>query len=70
MVTGFVTAVGWNIIAGTHFFHPGWLSVLIPGSLGSLAKIIVSLATQKRHPPLPLFTSDGKILKFADLAKK
>ena len=70
MITGFVTAVGWFIIAGTLFPHPEWLSVLGPGSLGGLVMIIVSLATQKSHPPQPLFTSDGNVLKWPELAKK
>jgi hypothetical protein len=32
--------------------------------------VIVTLATQKSSPPLPLVSTDGVILKFADLAKK
>lgn len=70
MITGFVVAVGWFIIAGTLFPEPEWLSVLGPGTLGGIIMIIVSLATQKSHPPQPLFTSEGNVLKWPELAKK
>lgn len=68
MITGLVVSVGWFIIAGTLFPEPEWLSVLGPGTLAGLVLIVVSLATQKSHPPKPLTSTDGKILKFADLA--
>jgi hypothetical protein len=43
---------------------------VLTGTLSGIVMIIVSLATQKSHPPQSLFSSKGKILKFADLAKK
>jgi hypothetical protein len=32
--------------------------------------VIVTFATQKSYPPQPLVSTDGRVLKFADLAKK
>ncbi len=68
MITGLVVSCGWFIIAGTLFPEPEWLSVLGPGTLSGVVMVVVSLATQKSHPAKPLIATDGKILKFADLA--
>ena len=70
MLVGFVGSVGWMIIAGSMFTEPEWLWALGPGTLGGIVMVIVSLLTAKSHPPQPLYTSDGKILKFAELAGK
>jgi len=70
MITGFVVIVSWCIITGTLFPEPEWLSVLGPGTLAGIVMVIVSLATQKSHPPQPLFTSEGRVLKWPELAKK
>ncbi len=67
MITGLVLSVGWFIIAGSLFPEPEWLSVLGPGTTGGVVMIIVSLATQKSHPPKALVSSDGKFLKWSDL---
>lgn len=69
MVVGFVLAVGWMLIAGTLFPEPEWLITMGPGIVGGIAMVIVSLATQKNRPPQPLYDSEGKILRFAELAK-
>lgn len=70
MIVGFVGSVGWMIIAGSMFTEPEWLWALGPGTLGGIVMIIVSLATQKSHPAQPLYDTEGKVLKFAELAQK
>ena len=70
MAVGFVSILVWMIAAGTMFPEPEWLSSLGPGVLGGIFMIIVSLATQKSNPPLPLVSSEGTILKWPELAKK
>ena len=70
MITGFLFIIIWMIIAGTMFPSPEWASTLVPGGVGGLVMVIVSLITQKRRPPQPLYTSDGKVLKFGELAGK
>jgi Na+/proline symporter len=70
MITGFLFIIVWMVIAGTMFPSPEWASTLIPGGVGGVVMVIVSLITQKRRPPQPLYSSDGKILKFGELAGK
>ncbi len=70
MITGFLFIMIWMVLSGTMFPSPEWASTLIPGGVGGLVMVIVSLATQKRRPPQPLYTSDGKVLKWPELAKK
>ena len=60
----------WMIATGTLFPEPEWMWALGPGCLGGLVMAIVTFATQRSHPPRPLISTDGKILKFADLAGK
>ncbi|MCF8068994.1 MAG: sodium/solute symporter [Desulfobacterales bacterium] len=69
MITGFVLSVGWMFIEGSMFTEPEWLWALGPGTVGGIVMVIVSLATEKSHAPLPLTSTDGEILKFAELAK-
>jgi len=68
MITGFVIALTWMLIAGTMFPPPEWLATLGPGTVGGILMIIVSLATQKKHPPQPLYDTEGNILRFSELA--
>lgn len=69
MAVGFVTIITWMIAAGTMFPGPEWLSTLGPGALGGLVMVIVSLSTQEKYPPQPLISTEGEILKFAELKK-
>ena len=68
MVVGLVTSLGWMLIAGSMFTEPEWLWALGPGTLGGIMMVITSLATQKSHPPQPLLTTEGKVLKWPELA--
>lgn len=70
MITGFLVIMVWMFAAGTMFPSPEWLSSLGPGAAGGLVMIIVSLATQKANPPLPLTATDGTVLKWPELARK
>jgi len=70
MITGFLFIMIWMALSGTMFPSPEWASTLVPGGVGGLVMVIVSLITQKRRPPQPLYASDGKILKFGELAGK
>jgi Na+/proline symporter len=70
MITGFLFIIVWMVIAGTMFPEPEWASTLVPGGVGGVVMVIVSLITQKRRPPQPLYASDGKVLKFGELAGK
>jgi SSS family transporter len=65
MITGFLFIMIWMALSGTMFPSPEWASTLIPG----VVMVIVSLITQKTRPPQPLYTSDGKVLKWPELAK-
>jgi SSS family transporter len=69
MITGFLFIIIWMALSGTMFPSPEWASTLIPGGVGGLVMVIVSLITQKSRPPQPLYTSDGKVLKWPELAK-
>jgi SSS family solute:Na+ symporter len=69
MITGFLFIMVWMALAGTMFPEPEWASTLVPGGVGGLIMVIVSLITQKRRPPQPLYSTDGRVLKFGDLAK-
>jgi len=70
MLTGFFSMIIWMIVSRTMFPEPEWLWALGPGCLGGVVMVVVTFATQKSHPPQPLVSTDGTILKFADLAKK
>jgi len=70
MSSGFVIAMVWMIAAGTLYPSPEWIWTLGPGVASGLIMVIASLATQKKHPPQPLFSTDGRILRFAELAEK
>jgi Na+/proline symporter len=70
MLTGFLSMIIWMIVTGTLFPEPEWMWALGPGCLGGVIMVIVTFATQKSHPPQPLVSTDGRVLKFADLAKK
>jgi Na+/proline symporter len=69
MITGFLFIMIWMALSGTMFPSPEWASTLIPGGVGGVVMVIVSLITQKTRPPQPLYTSDGKVLKWPELAK-
>jgi len=68
MAVGLVTSLGWMLIAGSMFTEPEWLWALGPGTLGGIVMVVVSLLTQKSHPPKPLVTTEGKVLKWPELA--
>jgi SSS family solute:Na+ symporter len=70
MVTGFVFIMVWMALSGTMFPEPEWASTLVPGGVGGVIMVIVSLITQKRRPPQPLYTSEGEVLKWPELATK
>ncbi len=72
MSVGLVIAMSWLISAGTFYPQPEWLWTLGPGIFAGVVMVVVSLATAKKNPPLPLRATDGTILKFAefDLEKK
>lgn len=70
MITGFVLILAWMITASTLSPEPEWLSALGPGAVGGIVMVIVSLATQKIHPPKPLITSEGKVLKWPELNQR
>ena len=69
MIVGAATIFIWMIAAGTLFPSPEWLSTLGPGALGGLVMVIVSLITAKKYPPQPLFSTEGEVIKFAELKK-
>jgi len=69
MITGFLFIIIWMALSGTMFPEPEWASTLIPGGVGGVLMVIVSLITQKRRPPQPLYATDGKVLKWPELAK-
>jgi SSS family solute:Na+ symporter len=69
MITGFLFIMIWMALSGTMFPEPEWASTLVPGGVGGVVMVIVSLITQKRRPPQPLYSTDGRVLKFGDLAK-
>ncbi len=69
MITGLGLVVIWSLATGTLFPEPEWLWALGPGTVGGIVMVIVSLATQKSHPPKPLVSSDGTVLKFKELTK-
>lgn len=69
MATGFGVILVWMMATGTLFPEPEWLWALGPGTVGGIAMIIVSLVTQNSHPPKPLVSTDGTILKWPELAK-
>ncbi len=70
MSSGFVIAMVWMIAAGSLYPEPEWIWTLGPGIASGIIMVIASLATQKKHPPQPLVSTDGRILKFAELAAK
>lgn len=67
MITGFGLAVGWSAVTGTLFPEPEWIWALGPGTVGGVVMVIVSLLTQKKYPPKPLISTDGRILKWPEL---
>ena len=69
MGTGFVVAMIWLISSGSFYPEPEWLWTLGPGLLSGVVMVIVSLVTRKSDPAKPLMATDGRILKFAELAK-
>jgi len=69
MITGFVLSVGWMLLSGTMFPGPEWVWALGPGTVGGVVMVIVSLLTQKTYPPKPLVSTEGEVLKWAELAK-
>lgn len=69
MCTGLVIALVWLFSSGSFYPEPEWLWTLGPGIFAGIVMIIVSLATAKKNPPLPLRATDGTILKFAELAE-
>jgi SSS family solute:Na+ symporter len=69
MITGFLFIMIWMALSGTMFPEPEWASTLVPGGVGGVVMVIVSIITQKRRPPQPLYSTDGRVLKFGDLAK-
>jgi Na+/proline symporter len=70
MGIGFVIAMIWLISSGTFYPEPEWLWTFLPGIASGAVMVIVSLATQKKDPARPLVATDGKIIKFAELAEK
>lgn len=70
MGTGFVIAMIWLISSGTFYPEPEWLWTLGPGITSGVVMIIVSLVTQKKDPARPLMSTDGRIIRFAELAEK
>jgi len=70
MGTGFVIAMIWLISSGSFYPEPEWLWTLGPGIASGAVMVIVSLITQKKDPARPLMSTDGRIMKFAELAEK
>ncbi len=69
MTSGLVIAMTWLIASGTFYPEPEWLWTLGPGIVSGIIMVVVSLATQAKDPTKPLYSTDGRIPKFADLEK-
>ncbi len=70
MGIGFVIAMVWLLSSGTFYPEPEWLWTFLPAFISGGVMVIVSLATQKKDPARPLVATDGRIIKFAELAEK
>lgn len=76
MAVGVVIPLVWLIIGGFDGIYVingvdvEWLWSLGPGIVSGLVMVIVSLATQKNHPPQPLYNTEGLVIKFGELAQK
>ena len=70
MGVGFVIAMVWLISSGNFYPEPEWLWTFLPGIVSGVVMVVVSLATQKKDPAKPLVATDGRIIKFAELASK
>jgi solute:Na+ symporter, SSS family len=76
MIVGVTIPIVWLLIGGFDGIYVingvdvEWIWALGPGVVSGLVMVIVSLATQTSNPPQPLYNSEGKVLKFPELAAK
>ena len=69
MIVGILYCVILMLAQGTVDPSPYWAIALIPMLLTLVVQVVVSLATAKKDPPVPLMTRDGTVLKWAELGE-
>lgn len=73
MIVGVIIPLSWLLIGGFDSIYViggadiEWIWALGPGVISGLVMVIVTLATQKSDPPKPLYSTEGKAIKFAEL---
>ena len=67
MITGILWCVVMMVAQGTVDPAPYYALALGPMFSGLIVQVIVSLATAKKDPPVPLMARDGSVLKWPEL---
>lgn len=68
MISGLVFCAVMMISQGTIDPEPYWVLVFGPMAVSLVVQVVVSLATAKKDPPVPLTHRDGSIVKWPELA--
>jgi 4-hydroxybenzoate polyprenyltransferase len=69
MATGMLLVLGMMLVQRSVTPEPSWLLTFGPMLIALAVQIIVSKATAKTDPPLPLTHEDGSIIKWPELAR-
>ena len=69
MIVGILWCVVMMVSQGTIDAEPYWLLCFGPAISGLIVQVIVSLATQKSDPPVPLCHRDGTPIKWPELGE-
>lgn len=69
MIAGIIFCIAVMVAQGTVDPSPYYLIAFGPLLLTVVLQVVVSLATQKSDPPVPLMCRDGSVLKWDDLGE-
>ena len=69
MIAGIIFCVVMMVAQGTVDPSPYWAICFGPAVVCLILQVIVSLATAKSDPPVPLMARDGTVLKWAELGE-